>query len=87
MFVTGYTFGMKTAISIPTPIFQAAEQYAKRTKKSRSQLFVEAMVEYLERHRPDDVTRKLNETMETIAEPDDAFMRQASYNLLEQSEW
>ncbi|MCP4360992.1 MAG: ChpI protein, partial [Chloroflexi bacterium] len=29
---------MKTAISIPDPIFQAAEKYAKRMHKSRSQL-------------------------------------------------
>ncbi len=78
---------MKTAISIPTPIFQAAERYAKRTQKSRSQLFVEAMVEYLERHTPDEITRRMNETVKAVGDPDDAFVRQASYNLLEKSEW
>ena len=78
---------MKTAISIPTPIFQAAEKYAKRTQKSRSQLFVEAMVEYLERHTPDEITRKMNEAIDAIDNADDAFVHQASYSVLEQSEW
>ena len=38
---------MKTAISIPDPVFQAAEKYAKHMRKSRSQLFSEAMIELL----------------------------------------
>ncbi|CAB1074651.1 hypothetical protein JY97_10930 [Alkalispirochaeta odontotermitis] len=78
---------MKTAISIPDPVFQAADKYAKRMRKSRSQLFSEAMVEYLERHSPDEVTRMLNETLEAVGDFDDLFIRKASHSLLGRSEW
>jgi len=83
----GYTFGMKTAISIPDSVFRAAEKYAKRMHKSRSQLFSEAMAEYLERHTPDEITRTLNETVEAIGDANGSFIKKASHNLLEQSEW
>ena len=83
----GYTSGMKTAISIPDSVFQAAEKHAKRMRKSRSQLFSEAMVEYLERHTPDEITRMLNETLETVSDVDDSFIRKASHSLLGRSEW
>ncbi len=78
---------MKTAISIPDSLFQAAEIYAKRINKSRSQLFSEAMIEYLERHTPNEVTRAMNETIEKIGDSDTAFIRKASQIMLEQSEW
>jgi metal-responsive CopG/Arc/MetJ family transcriptional regulator len=86
-FFCGHTFGMKMAISIPDSVFQAAEKYAKRMQKSRSQLFSEAMVEYLERHTPDEVTRRMNETLESIGDYDNSFIRKASQNLLRRSEW
>ena len=86
-FFRGHTFGMKTAISIPDSVFQAAEKHAKRMRKSRSQLFSEAMVEYLERHTPDEVTRRMNETLESIGDFDNSFIRKASQNLLRRSEW
>ena len=78
---------MKTAISIPDSVFQAAEKHAKRMRKSRSQLFSEAMVEYLERHTPDEITRRMNETLESIGDFDNTFIRKASHNLLGRSEW
>lgn len=78
---------MKTAISIPDSLFKAAENYAKRVDKSRSQLFAEAMAEYLERHSPSEVTRTLNETLATINQFDSAFIEKASHTILEQSEW
>ena len=83
----GYTFGMKTAISIPDSVFQAAEKHAKRMRKSRSQLFSEAMVEYLERHTPDEITRMMNETLESIGDFDNSFVHKASQTLLGRSEW
>jgi metal-responsive CopG/Arc/MetJ family transcriptional regulator len=48
---------MKTAISIPDDVFAGAERLAKRTKKSRSQLFSDAVREYLARHTAEEVTR------------------------------
>ncbi len=51
---------MKTAISIPDPIFQAAENMAHRLGVSRSELFSNAISEYMKRHKYQDVTESLN---------------------------
>jgi len=52
---------MKTAISIPDDVFSRAERFAHRRKMTRSALFTQAVDEYLQHHRDDDVTQKLNE--------------------------
>ncbi|WP_459867178.1 hypothetical protein [Endothiovibrio diazotrophicus] len=51
---------MKTAISIPDPLFQAAEEFAHARGLTRSQLYARAMSEYLEGHRDDRVTERLD---------------------------
>ena len=57
---------MKTAISIPDPVFEAAEELARRLGKSRSQVYAEALRQYLERH--DHITRRLNEAFDAAPE-------------------
>jgi len=57
----GYTQAMKTAISIPDPLFKAAERAAKRQKVSRSRLYAKAIHEYLERRRSRGIKQALNE--------------------------
>ena len=52
---------MKTAVSIPDAIFQAAEQLAKRKGLSRSELYAQAVSAYLCAHRHDDITELLNQ--------------------------
>ena len=52
---------MKTAISIPDPIFREGEKLAARRRMSRSELYVRALEEYLGRHRDEAVTAALNE--------------------------
>jgi len=52
---------MKTAISIPDEVFSRAEQFAHRRKMTRSALFTKAVDEYIQQHREDDVTKKLDE--------------------------
>jgi hypothetical protein len=48
---------MKTAVSIPDDdVFKGAEELARRTTKSRSQLFSDAVREYPARHAAEDVT-------------------------------
>lgn len=51
---------MKTAISIPDDLFASAEQAARRLGVSRSELFANALREYLASHRFGDVTEQLN---------------------------
>jgi metal-responsive CopG/Arc/MetJ family transcriptional regulator len=52
---------MKTAISIPDDVFSRAERFAHRLKITRSALFTAAVDEYIQHHRDDDVTQKLND--------------------------
>jgi len=47
---------------------EAADRLARQLGKSRSQLYAEAVREYLERHRDEDITRRLNEIYD--AEPE-----------------
>jgi len=51
---------MKTAISLPDPLFEAADQLAKRLGMSRSELYATAVEEYLKSHRSEGVTEALN---------------------------
>ena len=81
-----YTFGMKTAISVPDEIFEDAEKLAARLGKSRSQLYAEAMAEYLTRHDPETITERLDEVLSSIAEPEDAFVTETTRTILEKIE-
>lgn len=46
---------------IPDHVFEAAKELARRLGKSRSELYSAAVASYLEQHRQDDVTARLNE--------------------------
>lgn len=78
---------MKTAVSIPNEVYEGAERLARRTKKSRSRLFSDALREYLARHAPDEVTEAMNKTCVSTGEAEDMFVSSASRRVLERSEW
>lgn len=52
---------MKTAVSIPDPLFNAADQHARRQRLSRSELYARALARYLADESDDAVTDALNE--------------------------
>lgn len=56
---------MKTAISIPDQLFQAAEGLAHRLGVSRSQLYAEAISEYTKSHKNQNVTEILNQVYQS----------------------
>lgn len=78
---------MKTAISLPDDVFRDAERLAKRLKKSRSELYREALAEYVARHEPEAVTRALNQLVKTLDSRPDRFTAAAARRTLERSEW
>jgi hypothetical protein len=51
---------MKTAISIPDPLYRAADRLARKMHVSRSRLYATAVAGYLKDHEGEDVTRRLN---------------------------
>ncbi|MDD5558867.1 hypothetical protein [Candidatus Methylomirabilis sp.] len=83
----GYTIGMKTAVSIPDGVFEKAERFARRMKKSRSELYSRALSEYLARHAPDHVTEAMDQVCAELGAEPDAFVSTASRRVLERSEW
>ncbi|MDP9112796.1 MAG: ribbon-helix-helix protein, CopG family [Acidobacteriota bacterium] len=78
---------MKTAISIPDDVFKVAERLARRTQKSRSQLFSDAVREYVARHASDDITDAMNRVCAEVDPQPDKFAAAASGRILQSSEW
>lgn len=83
----GYTFGMKTAVSIPDDVFEGAQRLARRTKRSRSRVFSDALREYLARHSPEEVTEAVNKACAEIGEVKDQFVASAARRILERTQW
>ena len=78
---------MKTAVSVPDDVFEKVERLARRSRKSRSEVFSAALREYVARHAPDEVTEALNEVCASLGESNDPFVAEASRRVLENSEW
>jgi antitoxin MazE6 len=79
---------MKTAVSLPDRVYRDAERHAKRTRKSRSQLYAEALAEYLARHAPDAVTEDMNAVIDQLGDAGgDPFVSGVSRRVLAGMEW
>lgn len=78
---------MKTAISIPDKVFQDAERLAERLNKSRSQIYSEAVAEYVARHDPDTLTEQINAVCEEVDTRPDPFVAAAARRILERTDW
>ena len=78
---------MKTAISLPERVFKEAERFARKQKKSRSQLYAEAIAEYLARHAPNDVTEAMNTVCDHLDSAKDTFRLAASKKVLQKESW
>lgn len=84
--MSSYTMGMKTAVSIPDDVFDEAEELRRQLEKSRSELYSNALREYLARHSSDSVTEALDEICEDLP-ADTAFSKAAAKQTLRRSEW
>lgn len=78
---------MKTAISLPDDVFERAERLARRLRKSRSELYREAVAEYLARREPDAVTEAMDRVADQIDTRPDVFLTAAARRILERTEW
>ncbi|MEX2281628.1 MAG: ribbon-helix-helix domain-containing protein [Gemmatimonadota bacterium] len=78
---------MKTAISIPDDVFEQADELAKQLGFSRSQLYANAVAEYVAKHRMRDITTRLNEVYGTESAALDATTQRAQLNSVKSSEW
>jgi predicted transcriptional regulator len=78
---------MKTAVSIPDVLFRRAEQLAHRLGKSRSQVYREALAEYVARREPGAVTVALDEVVAELGGDVDEWVAEAGRSALERTEW
>jgi metal-responsive CopG/Arc/MetJ family transcriptional regulator len=78
---------MKVAVSIPDPIFEAAERLAKQRRVPRSQLFADALQEYVSRHGLEALTAKLNEIYAAEDSAVDVPLMHAQLASIEHEAW
>jgi len=52
---------MKTTVSLPDPLFTAADALAERLDVSRSELYATALAEFVAKHADTEITERLNE--------------------------
>lgn len=78
---------MKTAISIPDVVFEAAEQAARRLGMSRSELYTRAVEAYLKDQGNKGITEKLNEALGSEDAPLDPILAALQWSSLEPETW
>jgi metal-responsive CopG/Arc/MetJ family transcriptional regulator len=79
---------MKTAVSIPDPLFRAAERLARRRGLRRSQLYAEALERLVGAERSDeDLLAQINLVVAGVDTAPDGFIREAAHQALARVEW
>ncbi len=78
---------MKVAVSIPDPIFEAAERLASDRGLPRSRLYAEALEAYLAEHGPSVVTERLDAVYGDQAATVDEHLFRAQLESLDDEAW
>ena len=78
---------MKTAISIPDKLFQSADQYARSHGVSRSNLYAQAVAQFLETHSTEHITKQLNMVYSSQSAEINSTISALQFGSLEKEEW
>lgn len=82
---------MKTAISIPDPVFEKAEATAKRLKMSRSELYTKAVDAWVDAHSPDTITDTIDTVLASLTaeerEADLKIVRAGARQTMKRNPW
>ncbi len=79
---------MKTAVSVPDDLFAQVDRLARRSRRSRSEVYSAALREYVARHAPDEVTARLDAVVAEAGDGESAdFSARAARRTLESDEW
>jgi len=78
---------MKTAISIPDPIFEAADSLAKQLGMSRSEFYRRAVEEYIESSRHENVREALDLVYSEESSAVDEALAQMQFASLPKEDW
>lgn len=87
-YTIGYTRNMKTAISIPDDLFEAAEKMAHKLKISRSELYQQAVSQFLVQHGSDMVRESLDRVYAKKSNRGlDPMIRAISEQIIKEEDW
>lgn len=78
---------MKTAISLPDDLFERGEAYSRESGKSRSELYRDALDEYLRRRDAALVTAEMNLVVDASKPEADEWLGAAGRRVFKRSEW
>jgi len=78
---------MKTAIYIDQELFDEAEVFSHAADISRSKLYCTAISEYIQNHKPDNITERLNNYYSKHESRLDDGFKEAAYRLLDREDW
>lgn len=78
---------MKVAISVPDPLFDAAERLAKQRHVPRSKLFADALEEYVSRHGAAAITEQLNAVYASESSDMEPSLAQAQHASIAHEAW
>jgi mRNA interferase MazF len=72
---------------MPDDLFRLAEAAARRLRVSRSELYANAIAEYLKRRQDNDITERLNEIYARHPAKLDSGLHRAQVKSLEKDTW
>jgi metal-responsive CopG/Arc/MetJ family transcriptional regulator len=78
---------MRIAVSIPDEVLKEIERLARRVGRSRSEIIIAALSEYVARHAPDEVTDAINRVIADVCDSHDGFGAGAAHRILAEPEW
>ncbi len=78
---------MKTAISVPNPVFESAEELAAELGISRSELYSRALASFLVAHRSEGVTATLDKVYASEPSALDPVLEQIQWLSVSRDEW
>lgn len=85
--VTTAMVAMKTAISLPDPVFEEAEALARQLGLSRSELYTKALKAYLRKYNRNQILNKLNQVYSEESSEPDPVLTKMQFMSLPREDW
>lgn len=85
--VTTAMVAMKTAISLPDPVFEKAEALARQLGLSRSELYTKALKAYLRKYNRNQILNKLNQVYSEESSEPDPVLTKMQFMSLPREDW
>jgi len=82
---------MRTTVSLPDELFERVERLRSWTNQTRSEVYADALREYVSRHYDDAITAALTRVLEQVSdeekESDRLFLEAAARDVFKRTEW